>query len=162
MTTRLFTLFFFVIGLAINIIAFYFNRILEGDCATKKLLNKVQNLIMLGTTLMAVSIGYYLCITRCDCKGETLFGSDVFAALNIIIGIIGLFLTITISGDISTIKKEGIPCDANTTFPLTILGLFSALQLIVSFGYIVMKKRFKVELTRKSGESLPPPVSSFW
>ena len=131
-----FMIFSMFIGFLLVFLSFYSYSKLENTCSSDSLRAKLQTALGIGSTLMALSIGFFICTQHPNCKcsvSNDLNKTKVyyFVLFSLITSIILLFLTFGIKSELSTsdckVDLDSIP---------SILGTIASIQLIICILYI--------------------------
>jgi hypothetical protein len=139
---HIFMFIMFVIGLLLIITTFTAYSKLEDTCKSDGLRSKLRWAIGIGTTLVALSIGYTVCVVKdgriCNFGERANWKIYTMLSLLFCMGVGLLILTVGIKNDI---KSEG--CDIDLGSVPDILMVISIIQLIVPLlymTYIIVKK----------------------
>ena len=125
-----------IIGFLLVITSFYAYSKLTSNCTVSSLKTKLRMSIALGSTLIATSIGFILCIndSTCNCSFSEITSAktNMIIIFSIICGIILLILTVGIQSDL---KKES--CNVDLGVLPWFLGGIAVIQLLVSVLFII-------------------------
>ena len=136
-----------LIGLLLIITAFYSYTKLEGTCTSDSLKTKLRCAIGIGSTLLALGIGFSICVNNCKCSFSDLDKNRIYALVGIsfISGIGLLVLTFSINTELNDSN-----CKVDLGIIPWILGLIATTQLLISTIYIVYTVRKSYMLNTKN------------
>ena len=129
--SKAFSLFIFVKGLLLIITSFTASKKLTKECPSS-LKSKLGLAMVLGSAFMTLSIGYWICGSKCECKKG--MGTTSLLALNTIIGVILLILVFSIKSDAN---KSG--CKVNISTYINVLIGIGFFQVGVTLAYVAKK-----------------------
>ena len=126
----------FFIGILLVVLSFFAYSKLGDTCKSSSLKTKLNMGIGIGSTLLALSIGFFICVNRCECA----FNDDLdqwkiysLVAFSLASGIGLLALTFGIKSDLD---KPGCKVDLGSL--VWLLGIIAILLLLFSIVYIVV------------------------
>ena len=131
-----FMIFSMFIGFLLVFLSFYAYSKLENTCTSGSLRAKLQTALGIGSTLIALSIGFFICTKDPSCKCNISNDLDKtkmysFVLFSLITSIMLLVLTFGIKSELSSPE-----CQVDLGFVPTFLGTISSLQLILSLLYV--------------------------
>ena len=124
------------IGFLLVFLSFDSYSKLENNCTSGSLRAKLQTALGIGSTLIALSIGFFMCTQNPNCKcvvSDDLNKTKMysFVLFSLITSIILLVLTFGIKSELSSSD-----CQVDLGSVPTFLGTIASLQLILSLLYI--------------------------
>ena len=127
----------FIIGFLLVFLSFYSFSKIEEKCVTPSLRTKLKIALGIGSTLISLGLGFFICINNSNCKcsfSNNIQKSEIYGLLvfSIISGIGLLILTLGINSDL---KDPNCNVDLGV-LPL-LLGGIAFLQLLFSIIYII-------------------------
>jgi hypothetical protein len=130
---HLFMFLLFVIGILLIITTFSAYGKLKDKCGSDGLRNKLRWAIVLGTTLVTLSLGYIVCINKSNCSCSFGEGWKIYSLLTILAILGGGLLVLTL-GIKKDLKKDG--CDIELGMIPMVLMILSISQIILPIIYI--------------------------
>ena len=140
--------FLFMVGLLLVYISFQVYNKLKSSCTSKQLRLNLRIAIGLGSTIMALTLGYGICMKNCNC----VIGSPEDYKTYILLGfmfILGLCLSV-LTNSIRNISNE---CNINIGCLTTNLYWVSVIQT-VSIGFVIIYYIYNAVKDKQGGLSV--------
>lgn len=138
----------FIIGLLLVSMTFFAYSKLQNKCSSDSLKSKLRVAIMIGSALIALAVGFYICANHANCAcplEASSFKIYSIVGFSLICGISLLILTLGINSDLKDPN-----CNVDLSVFVWILGAIATIQLICSVIYIINLIRNRVK-NRKVG-----------
>jgi hypothetical protein len=131
-----FMILLFFIGMLLVIMSFFAYSKIKDTCKSEGLKSKLNIGIGIGSALMAMSIGFFICVNRCKCTFNDNLDQwkiNGLVSFSLLSGIGLLALTFGIKSDL-----DNPECNVDLGAIVWLLGLIASIQLVCSVIYIVI------------------------
>lgn len=140
----------FIIGLLLVTMSFYAYSKLGVQCVSDSLKTKLRIAIVIGSALLALAAGFYICIRHASCVcpslGESTNEMYFMTGFSLISGIILMILTFGINSDL-----KDPSCNVDLGMFPWFLGGIATIQIVLSVVYIIYTIRQNVEVKNVNG-----------
>jgi hypothetical protein len=133
------------LGLILTILGFVgYNKL--GFCPSTSLKNKLRMCIGIGSSFVALSLGFIICNRRCDCVYEEETKEKIWfiVGLIIVVSILNIVLVALINKDVKSVNADtSTPCNIELGSIPALMYIANGLLLATSIGYIILQvKKF--------------------
>ena len=134
-----------ILGLILTILGFVgYNKL--GFCPSTSLKNKLRMCIGIGSSFVALSLGFIICNRRCDCVYEEETKEKIWfiVGLIIVVSILNIVLVALINKDVNSVNADNLtPCNIELGSIPALMYIANGLLLATSIGYIILQvKKF--------------------
>ena len=134
-----------ILGLILTILGFVgYNKL--GFCPSTSLKNKLRMCIGIGSSFVALSLGFIICNRRCDCVYEEETKEKIWfiVGLIIVVSILNIVLVALINKDVNSVNADtSTPCNIELGYIPALMYIANGLLLATSIGYIILQvKKF--------------------
>ena len=142
-----------ILGLILTILGFVgYNKL--GFCPSTSLKNKLRMCIGIGSSFVALSLGFIICNRRCDCVYEEETKEKIWfiVGLIIVVSILNIVLVALINKDVNSVNADtSTPCNIELGYIPALMYIANGLLLATSIGYIILQ-------VKKSHDSKKPKI----
>lgn len=140
--------FLFMIGLLLVVISFQVYNKLTSSCTSSQLRLNLRIAIGIGSTIMALTLGYGICMKNCNCVIGSVGDYKTYVLLGFMF-ILGICLSV-LTGSIKNISNE---CNINIGCLTTNLYWISVIQTVI-IGFVIVYYIYKVIKDKQGGLSV--------